>query len=60
MPPAACMIRVARPPGRGRTARASTLHRAVDGVHHAAVLDADQELFVGGDPVVGETRGAVG
>jgi hypothetical protein len=60
MPSAACMIRVARPPGRGRTARASTLHWAFDAVHHAAAPDADQELSASGYPVVGGAGGAVG
>jgi hypothetical protein len=59
MPPAACMIRVDRPPGHDRTARASTLHWAVDAVHQAAAPDADQELFASGYPVVREARSAV-
>lgn len=59
MPPAACMIRVARPVSRDRMVRASTLHGPVGPIHQAAALAADQEPVASGRPVVADTRGAV-
>ncbi len=59
MPPAACMIRVARTPARDHIVRASTLHWPVGAIHQATASDADQEPVASGHPVVPDTRGAV-
>ena len=58
MPSAACMVTVARPAGRGRIVRASTLHWPVGAVHQAAAPDADCQPAARGRPVMSDTRGA--
>jgi hypothetical protein len=59
MSPAACMIMVARSPGRDHIVRASTLPWPVGAIHQAAAPDTGQEPVASGRPVVPDTRGAV-